>query len=91
MPQPDDAAAALEQLRISYAQWFAMAPAIVVDDLQRFCRANESTFHPNPHGAARLDGRREVWLHMQELAQLDPVTLFRLYMSRRLANAHAAS
>lgn len=88
MLQPSaEAKAALEQLRVDYAQWFAIAPPSVLQDLQRFCRAHESTFHPNTHGAARLDGRREVWLHMQELAQLDPDVLLALYWTRRVKDA----
>lgn len=88
MQQPsDEAKAALEQLRIDYAQWFAIAPPSVLQDLQRFCRAHESTGHANPQVATRLDGRREVWLHMQELAQLDSGVLFKLYMARRVNDA----
>ncbi len=39
-------------------------PKVVLADLARFCRAYESTYHPDPHMAAKLDGRREVWLRI---------------------------
>jgi hypothetical protein len=39
---------------------------MVLADLAKFCRANRSTFHPDPHVAARLDGRREVWLRITQ-------------------------
>jgi len=51
----------------------------VLVDLQRFCRANTSTAHPDPYMAARLDGRREVWLRLQQHLRLDDETLWKLY------------
>lgn len=50
----------------------------VLADLARFCRANSSTFHPDSHVAARLDGRREVWLRIQQHLQLSDEDLWKL-------------
>jgi predicted metal-dependent HD superfamily phosphohydrolase len=36
----------------------------VLDDLSRFCRANESTYHKDPRIEGVLQGRREVWLRI---------------------------
>ena len=38
----------------------------VLTDLARFCRANESTFNPNPRAEGVLQGRREVWLRISK-------------------------
>ena len=54
-------------------------PKRVLADLARFCRATRSTAHPDPHMAARLDGRREVWLRIQQHLNLSEEDLFRLY------------
>jgi len=51
---------------------------IVTADLARFCRAVESTGHPDPHMAARLDGRREVFLRIQQHLQLSQDDLWKL-------------
>lgn len=59
----------------------ADAQTILVD-LMRFCRANESTAHPDDRASARLDGRREVWLRIQQHLRLDDETLWQLYGGR---------
>jgi hypothetical protein len=51
----------------------------VLADLARFCRANETTFHPDPRVEARLDGRREVWLRIQRHLQLTDEQLYQLH------------
>lgn len=38
----------------------------VLMDLARFCRADESTFNPDPRMEGILQGRREVWLRIQK-------------------------
>lgn len=50
----------------------------VLRDLAKFCRAHSSTFHPDTHVAARLDGRREVWLRIQQHLQLGDEELWTL-------------
>lgn len=54
----------------------------VLKDLARFCRAHESTAHPDSHMAARLDGRREVWLRIQNHLRLTDDELWKLYNSK---------
>jgi|TARA_R110002126_G_scaffold73586_1_gene183470 hypothetical protein len=36
----------------------------VLDDLAKFCRANESTFHADARVEGIMQGRREVWLRI---------------------------
>jgi hypothetical protein len=55
------------------------AAKLVLADLAKFCRANESTGHPNPHVAARLDGRREVYLRITQHLHLSIDELYHLY------------
>ena len=51
----------------------------VLADLAKFCRANDTTFHADPRIAANLDGRREVWLRIQNHLRLNPEQLMSLY------------
>lgn len=51
---------------------------IVMKDLARFCRATESTFHADPRLHAVLEGRREVWLHIQKYLKLTEDELWEL-------------
>ena len=51
---------------------------IVLADLARFCRAHESTFHPDARAHAVAEGRREVWLRIQEHLKLSEVDLWAL-------------
>ena len=39
---------------------------MVLEDLKHFCRANESTFHENTRVGDMLNGRREVFLRIQD-------------------------
>lgn len=50
----------------------------VLADLAKFCRAHGSTGHPDPYMAARMDGRREVWLRIQEHLNLSDEDLWKL-------------
>jgi hypothetical protein len=59
---------------------------IVLADLARFCRAHESTFHPDARAHAVAEGRREVWLRIQEHLKLSEVDLWSL-RSRGLPDA----
>lgn len=56
---------------------------IVMDDLARFCRAFASTHHDNDRHAARLDGRREVFLRIMEMSRLPHDVLFDYYHRRQ--------
>ena len=51
----------------------------VLADLAKFCRAHESTGHPDPHVSARLDGRREVFLRIQTHLHLTDEQMWQLY------------
>ena len=55
---------------------------VVLKDLSRFCRAHESTFHADPRAHAVAEGRREVWLRIQNHLQLSPDQLWELYSGR---------
>lgn len=59
---------------------------MVLADLAKFCRANESTFHADPRVSATLDGRREVFLRVQNHLKLDSKALFKLYARKDLSN-----
>lgn len=50
----------------------------VLCDLARFCRARESTFHPDPRLHAVAEGRREVWLRIQNHIQMTDEQLWAL-------------
>ncbi len=50
----------------------------VLKDLAEFCRANKSTFSPDPRVHAVLEGRREVWLRIQKYLNLTPEQLWEL-------------
>lgn len=59
-----------------------MDAQIVLADLARFCRANETTVVPDARGGvmatAVLEGRREVWLRIQQHLQLSDEDHWRL-------------
>ena len=55
---------------------------VVLKDLARFCRAHESTFHADARAHAVAEGRREVWLRIQNHLQLSPDQLWELYSGR---------
>lgn len=51
----------------------------VLIDLAKFCRADVSCFDPDPRVHAALEGRREVWLRIQQHLNLSPEQLLALY------------
>lgn len=51
----------------------------VLIDLARFCRANESCFHEDPRKHAVLEGRREVFLRIQNHLGLSSEQLMAIY------------
>lgn len=67
--------------QLAYAQVFASNPFVdeVMKDLAQFCRAHESTFHSDPRVSAVLEGRREVWLRIQENLKLHLEDIYRLH------------
>lgn len=56
----------------------------VLDDFRSFCRADRTCFHADPRLHAVLEGRREVWLRIQEYLDLSPEELF----ARKTGNVH---
>lgn len=53
---------------------------LFLDDLARFCRANETCVMPgDPDRTLVLEGRREVWLRIQNHLGLTPDQLITLY------------
>lgn len=50
----------------------------VLSDLAKFCRAGESTFHADPRAHALMEGRREVWLRIQNHLKMDSESLWKL-------------
>lgn len=48
--------------------------AAMLADLSTFCRANESTFDPDPRIHALLEGRREVYLRIINFLSIDSET-----------------
>jgi hypothetical protein len=53
------------------------ADVIVLEDLAKFCRATESCVVPGNHDKTLvLEGRREVWLRIQEYINLTPDQLY---------------
>lgn len=51
----------------------------VLMDLARFCRAHQSTFLPDARAHAVLEGRREVFLRIQNHLKLTDEQLWELY------------
>lgn len=54
----------------------------VLKDLARFCRAHESTHDANERDSLIFEGRRQVWLRVQEHLRLTPDQLWELYSGR---------
>ena len=67
----------------NYRKTFQSPPGeAVLRDLAGFCRANESTFHEDARLHAVAEGRREVWLRIQNHLNLSPADLWRLTSGR---------
>lgn len=58
------------------------ATKLVMEDLKRFCRAEESCFHADPRLHAVLEGRREVFLRIQKHLELDPESLATYFLRK---------
>ena len=50
----------------------------VLADLAKFCRASVTTFHEDPRAHALAEGRREVWLRIQNHLRLSEDDLWQL-------------
>lgn len=60
-------------------QQFTAIPQGAIDDLAKFCRAEESTWDEDPARRDVLIGRREVWLRIQQHRTKTPQQLAVLY------------
>ena len=79
----DKARQFLQTRQYSYRQTFkGPLGETVLRDLAGFCRANESTFHEDARLHAVAEGRREVWLRIQNHLNLSPDDLWRLTSGR---------
>jgi len=56
----------------------------VLQDLMEFCRAKKPCFDPDPRIHAVLEGRREVWLRIEEHLERTSSELYRLYTGQAL-------
>lgn len=79
----DQIRAAIGDRQVAYRRTFDCPPGqAVLEDLARFCRATETTMHPDARMHAMAEGRREVWLHIQERLRLSEEELWRLCKPR---------
>ena len=72
----------LQDRKRAYVQVFKdedVAVDAVMKDLEKFCRANETTFSKDDRIHALLEGRREVFLRIQSYVNLTPDELWELY------------
>lgn len=68
--------------RLAYIQTFGkdnQSAQRVLADLAKFCRANLSTFNPDPRLHAVLEGRREVFLRITTHLKLSEEDLWAIY------------
>lgn len=56
----------------------------VLKDLAKFCRAHTTTYHPDARIHAVLEGRREVWLKIQEQLQMTEEEIYKLHMIKEI-------
>lgn len=69
----------LQRRQSAYRSVFSgRAGDIVLADLAVFCRATTSTFHADPRVHAVAEGRREVWLRIQNQLHLSDEQLLEL-------------
>jgi len=67
--------------------YYSPAQRAVMEDLATFCRANESCVVLGNHDASLiLEGRREVWLRIQQHLHLSPEQLMELYSKKGRSN-----
>lgn len=80
MSKASEAQRFVAQRRTAYVKTFDTPfGAEVLQDLAKFCRATESTFHPDPRVHAVAEGRREVWLRIQQHLKLSDDDLWRAF------------
>lgn len=81
----ESAKAFLTNRKMAYHQVFNKEnqfTKVVLNDLAKFCRANKSTFHTDDRMHAVLEGRREVFLRIQQHLNLSEDELWQIYEKR---------
>jgi hypothetical protein len=74
----------LRQLKAAYQVALSAASGeLVLRDMAKFCRANASCFDDDPRVHAALEGRREVWLRINDFLTLSPEELANFVPSRQ--------
>lgn len=76
----------LQNRRKAYKRVFnteSIDAKMVLADLAKFCRASESTYATNERDHALLEGRREVWLRIQQHMQLSEDELW-TFLTRKV-------
>lgn len=71
--------------KVAYSQTFNKGTRpgrAVLADLAKFCRANETTFVKDDRLSAVLEGRREVWLRIQQYLNLTVDELYDIHHIR---------
>lgn len=48
---------------------------LILEDLSRFCYAKGSTYSGNPHDMVFNEGKRNVYLYVNSIINIDPKTL----------------
>ncbi len=56
---------------------------IVLDDLRKFCRGDQTCFNEDPRIHAVLEGRREVWLRIRDHLDLPDEHLWEKFNPNR--------
>lgn len=84
MDQEALVAAMLERKRSYQQTCGSEQAALMMADLARFCRADRPCFDPDPRIHALLEGRREVWLRLQEHLNWSPEMLVEIYGNLKL-------
>lgn len=59
---------------------------IVLEDMAKFCKAHETTFHLDPRVSNILQGRHEFWLRVQQHLKLTDEQLWKMYGNPTLSN-----
>lgn len=79
----EDLIQAIEDTQKAYLLTFQLtqpANIHVLEDLCRFCRGAETCVVPGDRDKTLvLEGRREVWLRIQQLTNMTPEQLFAIY------------
>lgn len=76
----EDALRFLQERKTAYQLAFGgPAGTAVLEDLAPFCRANTPCWDPDPRVHALLEGRREVWLRIQNHLSLNAEELLAVF------------